>query len=89
MLKDKNGRMQARLRSDGGLPSLIFFDSRAKKRLELNLEDWGPVLRFFGKEGRALVTLESSDLGRARLELDDPGGKRINLLSSGGDRWVN
>jgi hypothetical protein len=57
VLKDTNGREQARFAIRGGAPVLTLYDSKRKTRVKLTVRVDGPSLAFYDRNGTARARL--------------------------------
>jgi hypothetical protein len=82
VLKDGQGRSLARLALNAeGLPSLVFYDTTGKRRIQLDAGDVTD-LSLFDAEEHFVATLNVTKFGTASFTLDEPDGNRVAVIVS-------
>jgi hypothetical protein len=86
VLKDKNGKVQAKLfTNDTGFPNLVFYDAKGGSRIEIGLQEMGASIVMADDNKDGLFSMLAKPDGVSHLEVAQPGGKRVTLISAKDD----
>ena len=81
VLRDKNGKARAALRTFRDSAGLVMYDKDGKTRLDLTMDKVGPALVIRDANGKTRITLGEC-LGSADLRMNHSNGKRSVSLST-------